>query len=79
MVDRPPSVRLLIRPLVHSSTSIYQVEDPSSKIRPLVHLKMIILVQRPNPSMRWTVGAKILVRCSYERVNAVFLIWLQVW
>ena len=37
--------------------------------RPFVHLKMIILVQRPHLSMRWTIWAQILVRCPHWRVD----------
>ena len=31
-----------------SSESVHEVDGPSSKIRPLLHHQMIILVQRPN-------------------------------
>ena len=34
-----------------------------------VHLKIIILVQCPNLSMRWTVWAQILVRCRNGQVG----------
>ena len=47
-----------IRPLVHwndylgpASNSVPTSDGPRSKIGPLVHLKIIIWVHRPNPSM----------------------------
>lgn len=34
-----------------------------------VHLIQMTVVRRPKPSMRWTLGAKILVRCPHGRVD----------
>ena len=45
------------------------VNGPLSKNRPLVHLKILMLVQRPNLSMRWTICARILVRCPHGRMD----------
>ena len=46
--------------LCPASKSVHEMDGPWSKIRPLVHLKIIILVRCPNLSMRWTVWAQIL-------------------
>ena len=56
----PPSIwwKFLLSETVHG------VDGPSTKIRPLVHLKIIILVYRPIPSMRWTVHDQKFVRLS---------------
>ena len=46
--------------------------DGFSSICPPVHLRphfQILMVRRPNLSMRWTVWAKILVRCPHEQVD----------
>ena len=51
-----------------SSESVHEVDGPSSKINPLVHLRMIILAQCPNQSMRW---AKILVHCPHGQVDGL--------
>ena len=44
-------------------------DGPWSQIRPLVHHKIIFLVQRPNSSMRWTVWAQIFIRCPHGRMD----------
>ena len=41
-----------------------------TKIRPLVHLKIIVLVQRSNLFMRWTVWAQISVHCRHGRMDS---------
>ena len=53
-----------------SSKSVHEVDGPSSNIRPLVHLKLIMLVQQPNSSVRWTIGTKILVCCPHGRLGS---------
>ena len=52
-----------------ASKSVHEVDGPCSKIRPLVHLKIIISVRCPTLSMRWTVWAKISVRCPHGRMD----------
>ena len=52
-----------------ASKSVHEVDGACSKIRPLVHLKIIISVRCPNLSMRWTVWAKISVRCPHGRMD----------
>ena len=51
-----------------ASKSVHEMDGPWSKIRPLVHLKIIILVQRPNPSMRWTVQDQKSVHSSISKL-----------
>ena len=58
-----------ICPAVHLRPHFNIFNSQSSKIRQLVHLKMIILVQCPNPTMRWTLRAWILVRCPHGWVD----------
>ena len=70
--DICPSVHL--RPLIKNYCSppfesVHEANGPSLKIRPLVQLKLIILVQRPNPSMSCTVGGFILARCPLGCVD----------
>ena len=64
MVRRPCSSTVHLRPSITNngplSESVHEVDVPCSKIRPLVHLKIIILVRCPNMSMRWTVWAQNL-------------------
>ena len=67
---RVPSMRWR----VHGQKSVHEVEGPWSKIRPLVHLKIIIVVRCPNLSMRWTVWAQNLGplttdRCPHGQVD----------
>ena len=62
LMDRP-SIRPSVS-FVHPSISVHEVDGPSSKTRPLVHLKIYYLVRRLNPSMRWTVHDQKFVRSS---------------
>lgn len=66
-VDGPCSFAVHTRPSIIndqglSFESVHGVDGPWSKIRPLIHLIMIIMVHCPNLSMRWTLWAKIFVR-----------------
>ena len=62
IVCRPnPSMESINRPIV-------QVDGPWSKIRPVFHLKIIILARRPHLSIRWMVWAQISVRCPQPAV-----------
>ena len=59
---------------------IHEVDVPSSKIRLLVHLKMIILVQRPNSSIlgplsTWMFGRVARPRTSVEAWMTRCVLW----
>ena len=71
---RGRSFRPLLSTCHKLSWSIVQIRlwggRSMTKIRPLVHLKIIVLVQRSNLSMRWTVWAQISVHCRHGRMDS---------
>ena len=49
--------------------SFHEADSSSSKIRPLVHLKMIILVYGPNPLMRFLSVVHIIWTKAFIRLS----------